>query len=94
MLYPGAQQATANGNVIPVYVSGTTVSSYSWGTSGITSDANSITGASTYQLSFIWNNKLLSAPHVDAVTLTVTDTNSHIETYTYDFQVPQASVSS
>ena len=30
--------------------------------------------------------------HVDPITLSVTDTNSHIETYTYDFQLPRGDV--
>ena len=59
-----------------------TVSSYSWNTSGITSDAQNIAGASTYQLTFQWNSEIVTA-HTDTITLSVTDTNSHTETYTY-----------
>ena len=39
-------------------VAGTTVSSYNWNTSGITSDATSIAGASTYELTFQWNGTI------------------------------------
>ena len=94
VLFPGVdQQATLRASVIlQAQVSGTTVSTYNWNTSGISSDATSIAGASTYQLSFRWTNETTSA-HVDPVTLSVTDTNSHIETYTYDFALPLGSVS-
>ena len=74
--------------ILQAQVSGTTVSSYDWITSGISSDASSITGSNTYQLSFKWNGTIATS-HVDAVTLSVTDSNSHTETYTYDFQLAQ-----
>jgi YD repeat-containing protein len=95
VLFPGVDQlATLRGSVIlQAQVSGTTVSSYSWNTSGISSDATGITGASTYQLSFQWTNDVVTA-HVDPITLSVTDSNSHTETYTYDFQLPAGEVSS
>ena len=84
------QLANLNGSVfLEAQVSGTTVSSYNWNTSGISSDAQSISGASTYQLSFKWDHEF-STSHVDAITLSVTDTNSHTETYTYDFELPDA----
>ena len=52
VLFPGADElATLRGSVIlQAQVSGTTVASYNWNTSGISSDATSIAGASTYQL--------------------------------------------
>ena len=66
---------------------GTTVSSYNWNTSGLGTDATSISGTSTYQLTFQWSNSFATT-HTDSVTLSVTDTNSHTETYTYDFLLP------
>ena len=75
--------------ILQAQVSGTTVSSYDWNTSGISSDATSIAGGSTYQLNFEWNGQHSAPHHVDPITLSVTDTSSHIETYTYDFQLPQ-----
>ena len=42
--------------------------------------------STTYQLTFQWTNSIATT-HVDAITLSVTDSNSHIETYTYDFQL-------
>ena len=86
VLFPGADQVAVVGSsvVLQAQVSGATVSSYNWDTSGISSDATSISGGSTYQLSFDWNTSI-SSSHVDPVTLSVTDSSSHIETYTYDF---------
>ncbi len=87
VLFPGVTQlGQAGGSVVlQAQVSGTTVSSYSWNTTNLTS-ATSITGASTYQLSFRWNNEIVTNQS-DSVTLSVEDTNSHIKTYTYDFEV-------
>jgi RHS repeat-associated protein len=88
VLYPGVQQlATLSAKVdLRAQVSGATVSTYNWDTSGLT-DANTISGTSTYELKFTWTTENPGAPHSDAVTLSVTDTNSHSETYTYDFWV-------
>ena len=88
VLFPGVDQlANPGGSVIlQAQVSGTTVSSYNWNTSALSSDATSIAGSTTFQLTFQWNNSIATA-HVDAITLSVTDSNSHIETYTYDFQL-------
>ena len=88
VLFPGVNQlANPGGSVIlQAQVSGTTVSSYNWNTSAISSDATSIAGSTTFQLTFSWNNSIATT-HVDAITLSVTDSNSHIETYTYDFQL-------
>ena len=95
VLFPGVDQlATLSGSVIlQAQVSGTTVSSYNWDTSGLGTDATSIAGASTYQLTFQWSNDFGTA-HVDPITLSVTDSNSHIETYTYDFEIPGGYTSS
>ncbi len=95
ILFPGVDQlANLDASVVlQAQVSGTTVSSYDWNTSGISSDATGITGATTYQLSFRWEYQSTST-HVDAITLSVTDTNSHTETYTYDFELPEATVAS
>ena len=88
VLYPGVEeQATLDGSVIlQAQVSGTTVSSYNWNTTGL--PATDISGGSTYQLSFIWTNENETNPDATSVTLSVTDTNSHTETYTYDFLGP------
>jgi len=95
VLFPGVDQlATLRGSVIlQAQVSGTTVSTYNWNTSGISSDATSISGGSTYQLTFQWTNDVLTG-HVDPITLSLSDSNSHTETYTYDFEVPAGDVSS
>jgi hypothetical protein len=84
VVFPGVDQlATLHGSVIlQAQVSDATVSSYDWDTSGISSDASSISGGSTYQLSFQWTNDVVTA-HVDPITLSVTDSDSHTETYTY-----------
>ena len=87
-LYPGVQQvATIARHVdLQAQVAGTTVSSYNWDTSNL-SGASSITGTTTYELQFYWTtNQPIAGP--SSVTLSVTDINSHTETYTYDFWVP------
>ncbi len=94
VLYPGADQlATLNGSVdLLAQVSGTTVSSYNWNTSGLGSDVQNLSVTNTYQLTFQWGNTFATT-HTDTVTLSVTDTNSHTETYTYDFLLPAGHVS-
>jgi RHS repeat-associated protein len=89
VLYPGVQQPAAFDAKVDLkaQVSGATVSTYNWDTSAL-SGAVSISGTSTYELTFTWTHTNPGAPHSSAVTLSVTDTNSHIETYTYDFWVP------
>jgi YD repeat-containing protein len=89
-LFPGADQlANLGSNVdLEAQVAGATVSSYSWNTSGISSDSTHITGTTTYQLQFDWETENPSSAHTDTVTLAVTDTSSQTETYTYDFWVP------
>jgi len=94
VLFPGVDQhATLGGYVdLEAQVSGTTVTAYNWNTSGLGSDATHLSATNTYQLTFQWLTYNPAASHTDPVTLSVTDSNSHIETYTYDFQVPSGDV--
>ncbi|MFI5460085.1 MAG: hypothetical protein ACHRXM_32095, partial [Isosphaerales bacterium] len=87
VLMPGAYQlATLGGNVdLRAQVRDTTVSSFTWDTSHL--HASAITGASTYHLTFRWATTVTVAED-DPVTLTVSDINSNIETFTYDFHLP------
>ena len=84
-LFPGVTQYALPGTYadLKAQVSGTTVSSYNWNTSGL-SGATSISGGSTYQLTWKWPTDVPTAEN-ESVTLSVTDVNSHTETYTYDF---------
>ena len=68
---------------------GATVNTYSWNTSGLTL-ANSISGGSTFDLTFKWNTTN-APPTTNTVTLTVTDTHSNVVTQTYEFQLPSGS---
>ena len=88
---PGVTQLAAPYGYVDLeaQVSGTTVSTYNWNTSGISSDASSIAGASTYNLTFQWNRSFTTS-HTDSITLSVTDVNSHTETFTYDFYLPES----
>jgi hypothetical protein len=54
VLFPGVDQLAALDHQVELeaQVAGTTVSSYNWNTSGITTDATSIAGASTYKLTY------------------------------------------
>ena len=63
VLFPGVDQlATLNGNVdLEAQVSGTTVSSYNWNTSGLT-DYNHLSATNTYQLTFGWSNAFTDDP--------------------------------
>ncbi len=93
VLYPGVEQlATLDGWMdLIAQVQGATVSSYSWNTTGL--PATSISGTSTDQLNFRWDNSNESATgYVTSVTLSVTDTSSQTLTYTYDFWFPPGSV--
>ena len=93
VLYPNVDQfATLNGWMdLVAQVSGATVSSYSWNTTGL--PATNISGTSTDQLNFRWDNtNSLGSGYQTSVTLSVTDTNSNTLTYTYDFWFPQQSV--
>ena len=91
VLFPGADQlATFSGHVdLEAQVSGATVSSYNWNTSDL-AGANDISGTSTNQLTFQWEEENAGAAFTSSVTLSVTDTSSQIETYTYDFWVPSS----
>ena len=86
VLFPGVTQLGQVGGsvVLQAQVSGTTVSSYNWNTTGL--PATSITGSSTYQLSFQWEDTAVNNV-ATSVTLSVEDSNSHFETYTYDFEL-------
>ncbi len=95
VLFPGVNQAANLGKLVNLeaQVSGAAAAAYSWNTSGISSDATSISGASTDDLTFRWDSSVGVAAHVDAITLSVTDTSSQIETYTYNFEIPEATTS-
>ena len=75
VLYPGVNQlANLGGKVdLEAQVSGTTVSSYNWNTTGLT-DATTLSATNTYQLTFTWTNSNPGAAHSDSVTLSVEDT--------------------
>jgi RHS repeat-associated protein len=94
VLYPGVDQlATLNASVdLLAQVSGTTISSYNWNTSGLGADIKNLSVTNTYQLTWQWQNSF-STTHTDTVTLSVTDVNSHTESYTYDFYLPAGSTS-
>ena len=93
ILFPDVEeQAALRGSLIlQAQVSGTTVSSYNWDTSALGTDATNVSGGSTYQLSLIWTHQNETL-HSDPITLSVTDTSSHTETYTYDFLIPVGTV--
>ncbi len=84
VLYPNVDQlATLDGWMdLKAQVQGATVSSYSWSTSGM--PVTSVSGSSTDQLNFRWDNTNESGiGYVTSVTLSVTDTSSQTLTYTY-----------
>ncbi len=68
-------------------VIGTTVSSYSWNTSGLGSYTAHMSATNTYQLTFQWSGEPESAANL-SLSLSVTDTNSHTETFTFDYWMP------
>jgi hypothetical protein len=85
------QQATLNTSVdLYAQVKGTTVSTFSWTTSG-NFTGTGLTGTSTYHVHFQWPGTQASA-QLESVTLTVTDANSHQESETIDFQVPTSNI--
>ena len=88
ILFPNDYQlATLNGWVdLRAQVRDTTVSTYSWDTTNL-GGATSISGTSTYHLTFRWTNTVFTA-HVSSVTLTVTNNSSQTEVQTYSFWVP------
>jgi len=91
VLYPGVDQLAVSGAKVDLLaqVSGVTVSSYNWNTSGLGTDVSNLSVTNTYQLTFNWEVTNFSSAHTDSVTLSVEDSNSHFETYTYDFYLPQ-----
>ena len=89
VLQPGVEQlATLDGWVdLIAQVQGATASSYSWNTSGL--PATLISGTSTDQLNFRWDNTNEAGyGHSTSVTLSVTDTSLQTLTYTYEFWMP------
>ncbi|WP_337175134.1 RHS repeat-associated core domain-containing protein [Paludisphaera sp.] len=73
----------------------TTVSSYSWNTSGLSGLATGITGQSTSRLQFTWTNSVMQQAGATAsATLTVTNTLGQTEQQTYSFYIPYGSVGS
>ena len=91
VLYPGVEQlATLDAKMeLIAQVSGATVSSYSWNTTSL-SNANDISGTSTNTLTWQWTNNVEAAT-TSSVTLSVTDSSSQVETFTYDFWLPVGS---
>ena len=96
VLYPGVDQlANFAAKVdLEAQVTGTTVSSYNWDTSGLGGDISNLSVTNTYQLTFNWPTTNPGAGRTNSVTLSVEDTNSHFETFTYDFYLPHGSGSS
>jgi hypothetical protein len=90
VMVPGFEQlATPGGSVdlrAQVRDSATGTYTYTWNTSGLT-DATSISGASTYDLTFQWDTSVSTA-NAESTTLTVTDPNSNQVSQTYTFWVP------
>jgi hypothetical protein len=90
VMVPGFEQlATPGGSVdlrAQVRDSATGTYTYSWSTTGLTS-ANSISGASTYDLTFDWNTSIATAS-AESATLTVTDPSLNQVIQTYTFWVP------
>ncbi len=89
VLFPGGYQlATQGGSMdLRAQTTGTTGVTYSWNTSGLT-NATSISGTSTFDLTFTWSTTILMSPQVDSVTLTATNASSQQESQTYYFLVP------
>jgi len=91
VMMPGADQYATFGKYVDLraQVIGTTVSSISWDTSQL-SPINFSSATNTYRLTFAWSGSHPAAAQ-EPLTLTVTDINSHTETFTYEFWVPQGS---
>ena len=91
VLFNNQYQQSSPSGIINLYaqVKGTTVSTYSWTTSGL--DIVSSSGASTYNFQFQLSG-VITSPEVGSVTLTVTNTSSQQESETVDFVVPTTSV--
>ncbi len=92
-LYPGVNQLARLGGLVDLeaQVSGATVSSYNWNTTGLGTDVSSLSVTNTYLLSFNWETSNPGSAHTDSVTLSVKDSSNQFETFTYDFLVPVAS---
>jgi RHS repeat-associated protein len=90
VMVPGFDQlATPGGSVdlrAQVRDSATGTYTFSWNTSGLT-DATSISGTGTYDLTFQWDTSVATA-NAESVTLSVTDPNNSVVSQTYDFWVP------
>ena len=90
VMVPGhAQLATPGGSVnlmAQVRDTATGTYTYSWNTTGL-SDATSISGSSTSDLTFQWDTSIATAA-AESVTLTVTDPSSNVVSQTYDFAIP------
>ena len=89
VLFPGGYQlATLGGQMdLRAQTSGATGVTYSWDTSDLTG-ATSISGTSTYDLTFTWPTFMYSSGVVDSVTLTATDGGEQQESQTYYFRGP------
>ena len=86
------QFATLGKNVdLIAQVSGTTVSSYNWDTTSHSIMRHMSRPPTPISLPSSGPPITPPAPSAASVTLSVTDTSSHIETYTYDFYVPLGS---
>jgi len=86
----GYEIGSPDGNVdLRAQVKNTTGVTFSWNTSGLT-NAYNISGASTYDLTFNWDQSIAS-PVVNSVTLTATS-GSQQETQTYYFYVTAGTV--
>ena len=89
-LFPGFDQhAYAGGSVdLRAQARDTTGVTYSWNTNGLT-HANTIAGASTYNLTFKWNANAAGADWwSDSVTLTATNGSGKTEVQTFTFDLP------
>jgi RHS repeat-associated protein len=91
VLFPGVTQlGTWSTHMdLRAQVRGTAVSSYHWDTTNLI-NAGSLSATNTYKLTFTWSGSQ-PQPEPESVTLSVTDVNSHIETFTYDFLLPAGS---
>ncbi len=89
VFFPNTYQlATLNSFVdLRAQTTGATGVTYSWNTSGLT-EATSISGGSTYDLTFDWVDQPQMSATVNSVTLTATDSGGQQESQTYYFEVP------
>ena len=89
VLFPGAVQVGTNSGSVDLraQVKNTTVSTYSWTTSGTDILSGSISGGSTSRLQFQWDFVGAGQQHTDTVTLAVTNSSSQTETQTFTFVI-------